>query len=459
MFSVAIVGRPNVGKSTLFNRLIRERKAIVDPVPGVTRDRIEGQCEWLARTFKVIDTGGLCSVQTPFQQAIEMQIQFALKEANMIIFLCSNSDGINVDDLYAARLIRKLKKQQPVLFVANKVDTAANAQLDPTPFFVLGFGAPMPISAEHGIGIGDLLDAIIKASGQVSVLQSPPTETAFCIIGKPNVGKSSFLNALINDDRVLVSDVPGTTRDAIDVHLTWHEKHYRIIDTAGIRRKGKIAPGIEKYAFSRTQAAISRSQIIVLMVDGNEPLSEQDEVIGGLAANASLPTVIAVNKWDLVTKDEHTMAKMTKTIRMRFKYLPYAPIIFVSALHRSRLHTLFDVLSIITTQAQKKVSVSLLNDTLTAAQAANQPPIFNGGRLKITYATQAHGQIPTFVLFCNDPKYLHFSYGRYLEKRIREAFGFSYVPLTLYFKSKNARSRNLDTTVALKQAGYETATD
>lgn len=290
-----------------------------------------------------------------------------------------------------------------------------------------------------------------------SFITSKPQEyeAIFCIIGKPNVGKSSLLNNLLNSERVLVSDVPGTTRDAIDAVFKHNGKIYKVIDTAGIRRKGKIESRIEKFSLLRTELAISRSKFIILLIDATKEISEQDEVIGGLAFKSNLPTIIAVNKWDAVEKNTSTMNEFTKIVENRFKYLSWAPIVFISAKQGLRINSIFESISKIKSQINLKVSVSILNDVINQAQINNQAPIFNGDRLKITYATQAKAQVPTFVLFCNNPKYLHFSYARYLEKKIRDSFGFSNTPITLYFKSKNARNRNLDQSVKFKQEGYE----
>ncbi|WP_027119953.1 ribosome biogenesis GTPase Der [[Mycoplasma] testudinis] len=454
MFTVAIVGRPNVGKSTLFNRIAKQKLAITDNTPGVTRDRIFCEAEWLTKKFKIIDTGGLTNEKNAFQKSVEEQINFAIAEADVILFLCSYQDGINANDIYAAKLLKKVKGKM-VLLAINKTENSQPHLLDFSKYYALGFGKPLPISSEHGIGIGDLLDKLVTLGLQHKTQQDPIKYAAtFSIIGKPNVGKSSLLNQLLGHQRVLVSEIAGTTRDAIDAVFRYHNEYYKVIDTAGIRRKGKIDSKIEKYSLARTELAISRSEFIILMIDGSQPITEQDEVIGGLAFASNLPTIIAINKWDLVQKDTNTMNKFTQVINSRFQYLSWAPIIYLSAKENSRINTLFETIKMIQKQINLKVSTSLLNDVITQAQTQNQPPIFNGDRLRITYTTQAQGQIPTFVLFCNDPKYLHFSYARYLEKKVREAFGFKNTPITLYFKSKNARNRNLDGSVKFKQEGY-----
>ncbi|WP_027124084.1 ribosome biogenesis GTPase Der [Mycoplasmoides pirum] len=455
MLTVAIVGRPNVGKSTLFNRLIKQKIAITDDTPGVTRDRIFGEVEWLTKKFKIIDTGGLVNTKNSFQKNIEEQINAALIEANIILFMCSYKDGINNDDIYASKLIKKIKNKL-VLFVLNKIENTNSSKIDYSQFYSFGFGAPMLISAEHGIGIGDLLDKIIEIGKDFKTKNiDDQYEAIFSIIGKPNVGKSSLLNALLNSERALVSEVAGTTRDAIDEVFKFNNKLYKVIDTAGIRRKGKINSKIEKYSLLKTESAINRSQFILLMIDATKEISEQDEVIGGLAFDSLIPTIIVVNKWDAVEKNEHTMNEFSKIIKSRFKYLSWAPIVFISAQKKQRINTIFAAINTIKEQLNKKISTSLLNDVILNAQISNQAPIFNGDRLKITYVTQAKSQVPTFVLFCNNPKFLHFSYSRYIEKKIRESFGFYNTPITLYFKSKNARNRDLDPNIKFKQEGYK----
>lgn len=454
MLKVAITGRPNVGKSTLFNRLIKQKIAITDNVPGITRDRIFGEVEWLTKKFQIIDTGGLTNYKDELQKNIEEQINFALTEANIIIFMCSYKDGINSDDIYAAKLIKKIKNK-PIIFTLNKIENVNPDLIDYSKYYSLGFGLPIAISSEHGIGIGELLDKIIQLGKNFNITNEPNITATFCVIGKPNVGKSSLLNALLKQNRVLVSDMAGTTRDSIDAIFKFKKHFYKIIDTSGIRKKGKINTNIEKYSFLKTKNSILRSNFILLMLDGTKEITEQDEIIGGLAFDSLLPTIIVVNKWDIVNKNEYTMNEFKKQIRLRFKFLSWSPIIFISAKKQLRLNTIFDTIQIIKNQINKKISTSLLNDIVLNAQTLNQPPIFNGGRLKISYVTQAKGQIPTFVFFCNNPKFLHFSYSRYLEKQIRSSFDFSYTPITLYFKSKNSRNRNLDENVKFKQEGYD----
>ncbi|AFQ04156.1 GTP-binding protein Der [Mycoplasmoides genitalium M6320] len=443
MFTVAIIGRTNVGKSTLFNRLIQKPMAIVSDTPNTTRDRIFGIGEWLKRKIAFIDTGGLIAKQTPLQQLIALQAQAALSQAKAIIFLVSLQEQLNSDDFYVAKVLKK-NKDKPVILVVNKAENFNPKTAEETlkDYYSLGFGRPVVISAAHGIGIGDLMDLLVKQN------QLLPNENnddlakiRFCVIGKPNVGKSSLINQLVKQNRVLVSNESGTTRDAIDVPLKVNGEKFLLIDTAGIKRKGKINMGIETASYIKTKLAIARSNVILLMVDGSKPISEQDEVIGGLAQAALIPVIILVNKWDLVLKNNNTTNAYKKMLKLHFKHLDFAPVLFISVLKNQRLNTIFEQLKIIQSQLETKVATPLLNDVIQQAQLYNQPPLFKGKRLQITYAVQTKSQIPHFVLFCNDPKYLHFSYARFLENKIRENFGFNSVPISLYFKSKNARIR------------------
>ncbi|WP_462217000.1 ribosome biogenesis GTPase Der [Mycoplasmoides genitalium] len=443
MFTVAIIGRTNVGKSTLFNRLIQKPMAIVSDTPNTTRDRIFGIGEWLKRKIAFIDTGGLIAKQTPLQQLIALQVQAALSQAKAIIFLVSLQEQLNSDDFYVAKVLKK-NKDKPVILVVNKAENFNPKTAEETlkDYYSLGFGRPVVISAAHGIGIGDLMDLLVKQN------QLLPNENnddlakiRFCVIGKPNVGKSSLINQLVKQNRVLVSNESGTTRDAIDVPLKVNGEKFLLIDTAGIKRKGKINMGIETASYIKTKLAIARSNVILLMVDGSKPISEQDEVIGGLAQAALIPVIILVNKWDLVLKNNNTTNAYKKMLKLHFKHLDFAPVLFISVLKNQRLNTIFEQLKIIQSQLETKVATPLLNDVIQQTQLYNQPPLFKGKRLQITYAVQTKSQIPHFVLFCNDPKYLHFSYARFLENKIRENFGFNSVPISLYFKSKNARIR------------------
>lgn len=434
MLTVAIVGKPNVGKSTLFNRIIKKNKSIVDDIPGVTRDRVYGQAEWLTKNFFLIDTGGLTVENVDFQKQIKMQVDFAIDESQVIIFLVSSKDKIDNDDLFVAKLLKK-NKNKKIIFVANKSESYLNQEVD---YYKLGFGKPIMVSSAHGIGVGDLLDKIVSYDiGEIKVNDS----YKFCIIGRPNVGKSSLVNAILNKERVIVSNIPGTTRDAIDSDFSRDGKKYTIIDTAGIRKKSKMGIGIDKYAFIRVEQSIARSDLIVVVLDGSQEFNEQDEVIAGLAYKANIPSIIVVNKWDIVTKNEHTMKLMEKKIKEKFQFLNWSPIVFLSAKDNKRIFTLFNEMDKIQTNLTKKISSNALTEVVLRAQMLNNSPNFNMGRIKINYVVQVEGQVPTFVLFCNNPNFLHFSYSRYLENEIRESFGFDNVPITLYFKSKNSELR------------------
>lgn len=442
MNTIAIIGKPNVGKSTLFNRIIEKKKSIVENTPGVTRDRIYATGIWLTKKFEIIDTGGILNKNSSLQKNINLQVQFAIEEAQIIIFLVSYKYGITNDDIYIAKLLKKTKHKKIILCV----NMSENYQKDDdlSTFYNLGFGAPIMISSVHGIGLGDLLDKAINLFEIKNEIIKDDIFT-FCIIGRPNVGKSSFTNSILNQDRVIVSNEAGTTRDSIDIDFKYHNKWYRIIDTAGIRRKGKIWDNIEKYAVLRAKRAINRSQLIILMLDGSEDFKEQDEIIGGLASDANIPTIVLVNKIDLITEfNEHRINQINKTIRNKFKHLTWAPIIYISALKKRKIQNIFKIIEEIKEQTTKKINTSLLNDVVMKAQMIQQAPLFKGNRINIAYITQIKSQIPSFVIFCNDPKYLHFSYARYIENQIRNAFGFDKVPLMIYWKDKNARTRGIN---------------
>ncbi|MDR0985673.1 MAG: ribosome biogenesis GTPase Der [Mycoplasmataceae bacterium] len=436
MLKVALVGKPNVGKSTLFNRIISHKKSIVDDQPGVTRDRIYSDAEWLNIPFTLIDTGGLTNKNVSFQKNIEQQVLYAIDEADIIVFIVSSKEGINNEDYYVAKILKKHKSKNVILAI-NKSENDKKENINT--YYSLGFGKPFYISAEHSIGIGDLLDEVIK--NKSGLTKQDDIALSFCIIGRPNVGKSTLVNTIVHEQRVIASPIAHTTRDSIDVKFKYNKENYVIIDTAGLRRKGKITDRIEKYAVMRTEQAIERSQCVLFMLDGSEEFNEQDEVVGGLAFKANIPTIIVVNKWDKVNKDDKTMSNMTKLIRQRFKYLSWAPIIFISASEEKRIQTIFETFKKIKEQLSINISTSLLNDVIAKAQISNPPPKFKGGRPNLSYATQVKGKVPTFVVFGNDPKFIHLSYMRYIENQIRHSFGIDIVPITVYFKDKNARIR------------------
>ena len=430
---VAIVGRANVGKSTIFNRMVGERISIVEDVAGVTRDRIYAKASWLTKEFSVIDTGGIELENASFTTQIKMQAEIAIEEADVIVFVVNGREGITTEDEYVARLLQKSRK--PIILVVNKIDD--NQFRDYIyEFYALGVGDPIPVSGSHGIGIGDLLDQIINQLD----LQDEETnedEISFSIIGRPNVGKSSLTNAILGEERVIVSNIEGTTRDAIDTPFVKDGQKYRVVDTAGMRKKGKVYENIEKYSILRALTSIEKSDVILVVIDGETGIREQDKHVAGYAHEAGKGVVIVYNKWDLVDKDEKTMQKKQKEIYEQFKYLDYARIVFTSAKTGQRVDQIFPLIQESYENSRKRVQTSVLNDVLVDAQLMNPTTTFNGGRLKIFYANQVAVCPPTFVLFSNDPQYLHFSYKRYLENRLREAFGFEGTPIHIICRKRD----------------------
>ena len=430
---VAIVGRANVGKSTIFNRMVGERISIVEDVAGVTRDRIYAKASWLTKEFSVIETGGIELENASFTTQIKMQAEIAIEEADVIVFVVNGREGITKEDEYVARLLQKSRK--PIILVVNKIDD--NQFRDYIyEFYALGVGDPIPVSGSHGIGIGDLLDQIINQLD----LQDEETnedEISFSIIGRPNVGKSSLTNAILGEERVIVSNIEGTTRDAIDTPFVKDGQKYRVVDTAGMRKKGKVYENIEKYSILRALTSIEKSDVILVVIDGETGIREQDKHVAGYAHEAGKGVVIVYNKWDLVDKDEKTMQKKQKEIYEQFKYLDYARIVFTSAKTGQRVDQIFPLIQESYENSRKRVQTSVLNDVLVDAQLMNPTTTFNGGRLKIFYANQVAVCPPTFVLFSNDPQYLHFSYKRYLENRLREAFGFEGTPIHIICRKRD----------------------
>ena len=430
---VAIVGSPNVGKSTLFNRIVGERISIVEDTPGVTRDRIYANGTWLTRSFRLIDTGGIEVAGQDFGEQIKMQAEIAIEEADVIVFVANGREGMNDDDQYVARMLQRSKK--PVILAINKIDDQAFMN-NIYEFYALGVGDPIAISSSHGIGIGDLLDKIIELLPE-EVDDHVEGEIRFSLIGRPNVGKSSLTNAILGEERVIVSDIAGTTRDAVDTLFEKDGQKYRVVDTAGMRKKGKVYENIEKYSILRALSAIEKSDVILVLIDGDTGVIEQDRHVAGYAHEAGKGVVLVVNKWDLVTKDEKTMQKMEKKLREEFKYLDYAPIIFLSAKTHQRVQNIFSLIQMVYENNRKRVQTSVFNDVLIDAQAMNPTTSFNGGRLKIYYGNQVSICPPTFILFVNDPEYLHFSYKRYLENRIRDSFGFEGTPIHIIARKRD----------------------
>ena len=435
---VAIVGSPNVGKSTIFNRMIGERRAIVDDELGITRDRLYGTCEWLGRKFSLIDTGGIEIKNRPFQEQIRMQAEIAINEADVIVFVVDGKLGITTDDRVVTGILRKVNK--PIILAVNKIDEGSH-MADAHEFYGLGLGEPHIVSGAHGIGIGDILNEIVKyLPDNDDDLEED--KITFCVVGRPNVGKSSLTNAILNQDRVIVSNISGTTRDSIDTPFKRGDQNYLVIDTAGLKKRGKIYESIDKYSAIRALKAIERSEIVLLVLDGKEGITEQDKHVIQYATDLHKAIIIVVNKWDLVDKQTNTMSDYTKIIREEYKFLAYAPVVFLSALKKQRLDTLFETLDMVHQAYYTRVKTSLLNEVMQDAQIMNQAPNFNGGRLKILYASQVSTAPPTIVLFVNDPEYMHFSYERYIKNRLRETFNFDGTPIKIVLKKRTKSINN-----------------
>ncbi|MFD2679520.1 ribosome biogenesis GTPase Der [Bacillus seohaeanensis] len=430
---VAIVGRPNVGKSTIFNRIVGERISIVEDVPGVTRDRIYSSAEWLTHEFNMIDTGGIEIGEEPFLEQIRQQAEIAIDEADVIIFMVNGREGVTSADEIVAKILYRSNK--PVVLGVNKVDNPEMREMI-YDFYSLGFGEPYPISGSHGLGLGDLLDEVVKNFKNIEDDPYEEDVIKFSLIGRPNVGKSSLVNALLGEERVIVSDVAGTTRDAIDSTYTFDEQEYVIIDTAGMRKKGKVYETTEKYSVLRALRAIERSDVVLVVINAEEGIIEQDKKIAGYAHEAGRAVVIVVNKWDAVEKDEKTMKKFEQNIRDHFQFLDYAPITFLSAKTKKRVHTLLPIINLVSENHSQRVQSSILNEVVMDAVAMNPTPTDKGKRLRIYYATQVAVKPPTFVVFVNEPELMHFSYERFLENRIREAFGFEGTPIRIIARAR-----------------------
>ncbi|HBF67869.1 MAG TPA: ribosome biogenesis GTPase Der [Firmicutes bacterium] len=429
---VALIGSPNVGKSTIFNRIIGRRRSIVDDQPGVTRDRLYETTSWLGKEFRLIDTGGIEVADRPFQEQIRMQAQLAIDEADVIVFIADGKKGVSNDDRLIAKMLYKTKK--PVILAVNKIDSY---EMVPNlgEFYSLGLGEPIPTSGEHGIGIGDILDKIIKNLPDKKDDDYTDAIT-FSIIGRPNVGKSSLVNALLNKDRVIVSNIVGTTRDSVDTPFTKDGQNYVVIDTAGLKKRGKIYEGVDKYSSLRALAAIDRSEIVLFVIDANEGIIEQDKHVVGYAVEKKKAIVIVVNKWDLIKKEQNTQSEFEKKIRKEFVFIDYAPIVFVSALNKSKIDNIYKMIKMVHEAYDTHVPTSLLNDVIQDAQTMNEAPEFNHGRLKIYFANQANSCPPTFVLFVNKPKYAHFSYMRYIENRLRDSFNLDGTPIEIVLRER-----------------------
>lgn len=452
---VALVGRPNVGKSTLFNRLTGERRAIVEDEPGTTRDRLYGQAEWSGRNFIVVDTGGLDIALTEkapskgdqpvalsassrdYAREIRQQAEIAIAEADVVVLLVDARDGLTSADRDVAEILRR--SGRPVVLAVNKADNEARRQAA-LEFYELNLGEPYPISALHGTGTGDLLDAIVADLPIIEEEEAGDT-VRVAIVGRPNVGKSSLLNALLQEERAIVSPLPGTTRDAIDTELTWEGQRIILIDTAGIRRRGRVEAGVEKYSVLRALNAIQRADVVLLVVDATAGITAQDTHVAGFVLEAYKSVAVIVNKWDAVpNKDEHTMQQFTAEIRQKLRFMDYVPVLFVSALTRQRISKVLPLAMSLAAQRQLRVPTAELNRLLREAMAAHPAPSRRGKPLKLLYATQAEVAPPTFVLFVNDPELVHFSYVRFLENRIREAYPFTGTPLRFYFRKRETEA-------------------
>ncbi|UVI32375.1 ribosome biogenesis GTPase Der [Paenibacillus spongiae] len=432
---IAIVGRPNVGKSTIFNRVIGDRLAIVEDKPGITRDRIYGTGEWNGRAFSIVDTGGIeIDGEDEIMKSVRMQAELAVEEADVIIFMVDAKAGLtHADDEVAQMLLRSRK---PIVVAVNKVDNL-NRHDDIYEFYSLGFGDPIPISGAHGMGIGDLLDAAVARLPELEEEHYEDDVIRVALIGRPNVGKSSLVNALLGEERVIVSDVAGTTRDAIDTPFERDGQKYVLIDTAGMRKRGKVYETTEKYSVMRALKAIERADVALILINGEEGIIEQDKHIAGYAHEAGKASVFVVNKWDVIDKDDKTMQQFTQKIRDHFLFMTYAPVVYLSAKTKQRLHKLLPVVNHVSEQHSLRIQTHLLNDVVSDAIAINPPPTDKGRRLRINYATQVAVKPPTVVLFANDPELMHFSYQRYLENKIRAAFDFEGTPIRIYTRKKS----------------------
>lgn len=432
---VAVVGRPNVGKSTLFNALAGERISIVKDTPGVTRDRIYAEVSWLGRAFTLIDTGGIePESKDIILSQMREQAQIAIDTADVIIFMTDVHQGLVDADAKVADMLRHSRK--PVVLVVNKVDSFEKYMPDVYEFYNLGIGEPIPISSAGKLGLGDMLDEVLNYFPEETEGEQEDGRTKVAIVGKPNVGKSSLINHLIGEERVIVSEIAGTTRDAVDTEVAWDGREYIFIDTAGLRRKSKIKEELERFSIIRAVTAVERADVVILMIDATEGVTEQDAKIAGIAHDRGKGIIIAVNKWDAIEKDDKTMYKHTDRIRQVLSFMPYAEILFISAKTGQRTSRIFDMVDVVLENNSMRIATGVLNEIMSEAVAMQQPPSDKGKRLKLYYITQVAVKPPTFVIFVNDKKLMHFSYTRYLENRIRDAFGFQGTSLRFFIRER-----------------------
>jgi len=435
---IAIVGRPNVGKSMLFNRLVGRRLAIVEDTPGVTRDRLYAEADWCGRTFDIVDTGGIePKTDDEILRSMREQALTAVETADVIVFVGDISTGVTAADKEVASML--LRSRKPVVLAVNKMDSIGAVDPEIYEFYSLGLGDPVAVSAVHGHGTGDLLDRCLELFPPEEETPEEDDAIRIAVIGKPNVGKSSLVNRILGEERVIVSNVAGTTRDAIDTRLANEFGEYVLIDTAGIRRKARVDDRVEKYSVLRAQSAIERADVCLILIDARDGVTEQDTKVAGMAHEAGKANVIVVNKWDLIDKDDKTMDRLRADIRRDLSYMPYAPIVFISALTGQRVNNLFDLVNKANEQTARRITTGMLNDVLADAQARVQPPTDKGKRLKIYYMTQTGVRPPNFVLFCNEPELFHFSYQRYIENRVRETFGFEGTPLRFVIRRRGEK--------------------
>lgn len=438
---IAIVGRPNVGKSTLFNKIIGRRISIVEDTPGVTRDRIYADGEWRGKTFQLVDTGGIePRTDDVVLSQMRRQAQIAIEKADVVILVTDMLTGLTATDSEVASMLLKAGKK--VVLCVNKVDRPGDVPVDFYEFYNLGLGDPIAVSSAHGLGIGDLLDAVYDKLEEIEHEPEYDSDTVkVAVIGKPNAGKSSLINRILGEERLIVSDIPGTTRDAVDALVCNTHGRYLFIDTAGLRKKSKVTENIERYSVLRSYMAVDRADVVIIMIDANDGVTEQDTKIAGFAHEKGKASLIAVNKWDTVEKDDRTMNKMKVKIREDLKYMSYAPVVFISAKTGQRVEKLFDMINYVRQQHSTRVSTGVLNDVLADATLKVQPPTDKGKRLKLYYMTQPASNPPTFVCFCNDADLFHFSYQRYIENRIREAFGLDATPIKLLIREKKEKDK------------------